>query len=97
MFGCPKHNLARNNKSFYAEALKFQQSNIAKKAVDNINKRFGLLDKEALTMKDTRTLYDLCRYPIAWHQKSPSAWCSLFNVEELKVRILSLHLAVKIV
>ena len=88
MFGCPKHNLARKNKSvYYAQALKFKQSNIAKKAVDNINKRFGFLDKEVqVTMKDTRTLYDLCRYPVAWYPKGPSAWCSVFNVEELKIQ-----------
>jgi multiple inositol-polyphosphate phosphatase/2,3-bisphosphoglycerate 3-phosphatase len=38
-----------------------------------------------LIIAEIFTIYSMCRYDLVWNPEIPSAWCLLFNKEELKI------------
>jgi multiple inositol-polyphosphate phosphatase / 2,3-bisphosphoglycerate 3-phosphatase len=66
-----------------SEYYKFQQTNVYKKAKEEISIRLGY--KYTLNDKQIDTIWDMCRFDQAWYLQDESPWCAAFTPEHVNV------------
>lgn len=66
-----------------SEYSKFENSDIYKQTIFEISARLGF--KFSLTPKQIKSIWDMCRFDLAWNLEGTSAWCIAFTPNNVKV------------
>lgn len=81
---CPEFEVqSEKAKDKNSEHYKFQQSDVYKKAVEDISIRLGY--KYTLNSKQVDAIWDMCRYDQAWYLQDESPWCAAFTPDHVSV------------
>jgi multiple inositol-polyphosphate phosphatase / 2,3-bisphosphoglycerate 3-phosphatase len=81
---CPEFDAqSEKAKDKDSEYVKFQQTDVYKKAAEAISTRLGY--KYVLNAKQIDTIWDMCRFDQAWYLQDESPWCAAFTPEHVYV------------
>ncbi|KAJ6641584.1 Multiple inositol polyphosphate phosphatase 1 [Pseudolycoriella hygida] len=66
-----------------SEYAKFENSDIYKQTIYEVSARLGF--KFSLTPKQIKSIWDMCRFDLAWNLERTSPWCIAFTQNHVKV------------
>lgn len=70
-FNCDKWSL----RGPIPQVVMFEESEIFRNVISNVSARFRF--KRLLDVTELETIYDICRYDVAWKVNDPSPWCAV--------------------
>lgn len=62
-----------NKKNADSEVTKYEDSQEFQNMISDVSTKLGF--KFALTIKQVKNIWDMCRYDLAWNLDAPSGWC----------------------
>lgn len=62
-----------NKKNADSEVTKFEESQEFQNMLSDVSIKLGF--KFTLSIKQVKTIWDMCRYDLAWNLDAPSGWC----------------------